>query len=201
MGDSVRLQITLVRNGMTASAQRGEYLGYSIDESLLETERSRIRERYKANLYPPVEIVFTSPLLRCRETVSRIYPQVPVLVRRDLAPMDLGRYEGLNFHQIVSDKQFAQWASAPDLGPLGDGEAPYAFQARCTRGFQLIVDELANKGIAQAAVVAHRGVLESILQRFATPRSYYRNWALEYGGGYRLEYDTLLKCGFVREKI
>lgn len=197
----MRLQIALVRNGMTASAQRGKYLGDTINESLLETERLRIRQRYEVRLYPPAEIVYTSPLLRCRETVSQLYPHVPAFVLGDLAPMDLGRYEGRSFHQIVGDDQFAQWAKAPDLRPLGDGEAPYAFQARCTRVFRQIVDELASKGIAEAAVVAHRGVLESILQRFTTPRSYYKDWALEYGGGYLLEYDTLLKCGFIQRKV
>ena len=62
--------IFLIRHGATPGNLEGRYIGRT-DESLSETGRDEILQHE----YPSVDIVFSSPMRRCRETASLIYPE------------------------------------------------------------------------------------------------------------------------------
>lgn len=66
--ENMVFHIFLIRHGATPGNLEGRYIGRT-DESLSETGRDEILRRQ----YPPVDIVFTSPMRRCLETASLIY--------------------------------------------------------------------------------------------------------------------------------
>lgn len=185
----MELQIDLIRNGLSVSGRSGKKPGLP-DDGLLEESKAALRKKAAAQPQPHTQLVYAAGTLRARQTAGLLYPDIPAVILNKLQPMDLGAYQDMEYRDIAADKQFATWGAQPELGVLGEGESPYAFQARCVRTFRQIVAEMASKGIEQAAVITHRLVITTILQRFCIPRSYYKEWKIAHGEGYLLLFDT-----------
>lgn len=182
----MKLTIALIRNGKT-SGGISEHLSVK-DEPLLEKEKNRLTtDREK---YPVAPIIFTSPLLRCRQTASILYPYTPTILLNQLRSFDAGIFSGKTYGQLVCDKRFIRWAESEQLLQCPEGESLYTFSARCMQGFRMVVSEMNSKGIEIAALVAHSLTINIIMQRFCIPRSIYHNWTTEYGGGYVIEFDS-----------
>ena len=67
---SMTYRIFLIRHGATPGNLEGRYIGRT-DEALSAAGREDILRHQ----YPPVDLVFTSPMRRCRETAALIYPE------------------------------------------------------------------------------------------------------------------------------
>ena len=63
------MRVILIRHSKTAGNLKGRYIG-TTDEPLCE-EGIRLLE---GKTYPAAELVYVSPMKRCRETASLIYP-------------------------------------------------------------------------------------------------------------------------------
>ena len=77
------LKLWLVRHGMTEGNSHQRYIGVT-DEPLCEEGR-KLLEKFT---YPAVQALFVSPLKRCRETASILFPKgeqriVPLLAECD----------------------------------------------------------------------------------------------------------------------
>ena len=66
-------KIHILRHGLTQANLEGRYIGRS-DPPLCEQGRAQIRELVAECEYPSVQHVYTSPLLRARQTAEMIYP-------------------------------------------------------------------------------------------------------------------------------
>ena len=196
----MELTIALIRNGMTKTAKKGCYLG-TLDEPLLEEEKARIQNKAAEGSYPATQLVYTSSMLRCRETARLVYPSIPAIVLKELSPMDLGAFTGRSYNQVILDKQLQGWFSSQEALPPGGGEDLHTFHARCMLAFQEIIKEMEHKQIATAAAFAHRDVIGNILQRYCVPRSYYKDWPTGYGEGYIFAYDVRTSTAKIKGKI
>ena len=190
--------VVLIRHGGTKSGVEGRYVG-TLDEPLLDSAKEEITNKANRGVYPRAEMVFTSAQQRCRETARLIYPMIPSIVMDRLGALDVGACTGRRYHEIAGDEGFAHWADNRQLLPLGQGEPPHLFYTRCMLAFQDIVREAVSKGVKTAAVITHKMVIVSLIQRFCIPRSPYKNWAVPYGNGYLLQYDTILKVARMKE--
>jgi len=179
----------LIRNGETQGEKDGKHLG-PLDEDLSPGGKKELEKRARERIYPDVELVYTGETRRCFQTVETIYPLTPAVLLKELAPFDMGGYNSRTYHSIRVDEQFNRWAEQSDLEPLGGGESPHKFHARCRTAYLQIVEEMLSKGLEIVAVVTHRLVMESILQRFLSPAYKYKNWNIQNGGGYLLSYNT-----------
>lgn len=186
----MKLTMVLIRAGMTRSGREGRQLG-TVDEPLLDQERERLRERAGGGIYPEADLTYVSALYRCRETATLIYPRVPAVVLGNLRALDAGVFEGMTRDEILKDEAFSQWAEPTQLAACPQGEDPYRFRARCAQAFRLVVDEMCSKGFECTAIITHNLVIGTILQRICIPRSAYRNWDIQWGGGYVVEYDSI----------
>ncbi len=192
----MKLNITLIRNGMTNSGKQGKLIG-QYDEMLLEEGAWEIERKAASGLYPAAELVYTSKQLCCRETAGLIYPNVPVVVLNGLENVNLGLYTGKYYHEIAEDKLFNQWVNDRALGPFPGGESPHQATARGLQAFFKISEEMLHKGIGAVSIVTHRIIISSILQRFHIPRSTYADWSVGYGGGYTMQYDNRIMSACV----
>ncbi len=136
--------------------------------------------------------MFSSGLTRCLETARIIYPKLPAVVLKELFAPDLGLFEGKTVPELKETPAFQGWAASAELAVYPGGESPYAFYARALEAFRLISQEMLSKGLMRVAVVSHKAVFLSILQRYHVPRSNYVDWLIPCGGGYLLRYDTFL---------
>lgn len=194
----MKLEIALIRHGQIRPEAR---LTGVNDEPLGEDGKALIQAKSEAGEYPEAPIVFSSRLSRCLETAGIIYRNVPVVVLKELGAPDYGDFDGKAYSELGADKNFAAWSNSVVAAACPNGEEPYAMLSRSAAVFGRIVDEMAAKGLERVAVVTHRMIIQSILNRYIVPRSNYTDWEILPGCGYLLRYDTIDAAVEILNKI
>ena len=179
-------EIILIRHGKTAGNLRGAYIGRT-DESLCPEGRALLLARKEAGEYPPVDRVFTSPLLRCRETAELLYP-LKAAIREGLREMDFGEFEGKSYAELNGNPDYQRWIDLEGTIPFPGGEDPMAFRQRSAEAFRSICRELREK--ERAAVVCHGGTIMAVLSAFSLPYGDFYRWQAANGCGYRFIFDA-----------
>lgn len=177
------MTVYLIRHGETDANVRGAYNG-RLDEPLCERGAAGI----SARAYPHVELLFASPMRRCRETAALIYPGMQPLLLEDLRERDFGDFEGLTFDEIISLEGFADWGRSEKLMPFPNAEDFDAFFIRCDRGFFAAIRACEEQNIKSAAIVCHGGVIRAVLSRNYGGGFY--SWSSENGGGFILRVES-----------
>lgn len=195
----MKLEIALIRHGQTQGA--AERLVGMTNEPLGEAGKRLILKKRESGTYPDAGIVFSSGLSRCYETAGIIYPNLPVVVLKDLRAIDYGDFEGRLMDELATDESFVKWADARGASACPNGEDSYAFQARSIAAFREIIDEIAWKGLTVGSIISHKMVIQEILQRYYVPRSNYTEWEIPHGGGYILCYDTIGSTAEILKRI
>jgi len=183
------LNITFIRNAPTKGGMEGRLLG-RIDEPLTTESENLLRDRAAQGIYPGAQIVFSGGTMRCLQTASAVYPNMPAIILKELAPFDYGDFSGRTYSEIVADKRFTDWMIPGRIPAFPGGEAPHAFTGRCGKALRHIVREALAKNIGHIGVVTHLCVIKTILHRYCVPRSFYCDWHTDYLGGYAALYNT-----------
>lgn len=179
-------QIHLIRHGMTQGNKDGTYVGQS-DIPVTEEGLAQLRQMKAKMTYPEVSAVFVSPLIRCKQTAGIIYPDNTAIVIDDLKEYNFGEWEGKSADELKNDEQFCAWlAGQADAAPPF-GETNAEFTHRVTAAFLKIVEGLFKTDVTEAAIVAHGGVIMTIMSLFALPELPMWEWLCPNGCGYTLE--------------
>ena len=177
--------IHLVRHGAMEGAEKGQYIGH-MDVDLSEQGRRELWDLKEQYDYPEVPVVFSSPLKRCRETASILYPDNEVLILDDLIEYNFGEFEGCTAEDLKDNEDFRAWLSGDKDACPPHGESNQEFATRVAAVFNQLVDGLLKTGITSAAVVTHGGVIMTIMSMFALPEAPMTDWASPNGNGYVL---------------
>ena len=120
--------------------------------------------REMASRLPPVTAVYSSPLLRARQTAAAIGQDVTVI--EDLREMDAGAWDGLTFEEIRLryPELYAARGTNPNLLPPGAED-----HAAGLRRFRAALEKIARECPGDAAVVAHGGVMGQLIQSLGAP--------------------------------
>jgi len=154
----------LIRHGETDANVSGVWQG-STDSPLNERGLAQARALAQriAQEQLPINIIFSSPLRRARQTaemVAQALGDVPIIQDPGLAEYHLGEWEGLSYEQLKDEKRlWAHMAEDPDFIPPG-GESPRQFATRLLQSFQTILQKHAGE---TTAVVGHGGALATAL--------------------------------------
>lgn len=81
--------MAFIRHGETASNRRKSYLGWT-DEPLSE-DGCEMLLRNRKN-YPAADLIFTSPLLRCRQTKEILYKDQPYQIIEKMERNELWQF-------------------------------------------------------------------------------------------------------------
>lgn len=148
----------LLRHGETG--KQGRYIG-STNVPLSETGREQVRGTAKLLRRKNIETIFSSPMLRCRQTCELLEMDCPNVVNHLLQEVDFGLWEGKNFTEIVDDDpaEVDRWVSDPETFCFPGGESIAAFRSRVS-AFKKILDGSDEK---QLLLVAHGGVIRHLL--------------------------------------
>ena len=149
------MRIVLIRHGQTPSNRDRRFLGLT-DEPLTEESCQALA----AHTYPAVDRLFSSPLLRCRQTAAIIYPDLPCRVVEDLREMDFGLFEGKTNSELSGQPFYREWLAAGRADFPG-GETMEAFRGRCLPAFRDSLAELAPE--ESAAFIIHGGVIMALM--------------------------------------
>jgi len=145
--------VVLCRHGESETAAAGVVGG---DAPLTALGRAQAHELAGALATRPLDVCFTSPALRARETAAFALEgrDVPQTVLPELADIDFGRFAGRPL------QEYRAWIAghAPTEAPPG-GESRVATLRRFCRGYRTLLD----RAEAHLLVVAHGLTLSALV--------------------------------------
>ena len=158
------MKLTFIRHGKTQGNLESRYVGRT-DQPLCREGREDLLFRKAVGEYPedPL-VVFVSPLLRCRESASIIFPsamQVPVA---EFTECDFGEFEMKNYEELDGDPIYQKWIDGGGRDPFPNGESMEQMRARALKGFYRVME---RTGGADACFVVHGGTIMAILSQIA----------------------------------
>lgn len=173
------MRLYLIRHGMTFGNTLGRYIG-TTDEPLTEDGRAALEQLS----YPGTELLFASPLLRCRETAEILFPEMEPEIVKGFAECDFGAFENKNYKELDGNGDYQRWIDSNGTLPFPGGESPEAFRKRCVEAFDAVMDICRKKKAGSAACVVHGGTIMSILAEYAVPGEEFYHWQVRNGEGY-----------------
>lgn len=181
-------EILLIRHGTTRGNLEGRYIGRT-DEPLC-AEGIVLAQRTAADM-PRCDRLFTSPLLRCKQTAQLLFPHMRARVIDDLRECDFGRFENRTYDELARDADYRAWLAADCQTRIPGGEQLSEFQKRCCEAF--LHAAAASPAGETAAFVTHGGCIMAILEHYAVPkRAFYE---------YRVQNCACVRCTLTGEEL
>ncbi|MBR0464055.1 MAG: histidine phosphatase family protein [Clostridia bacterium] len=176
------MTVYLIRHGKTAGNLHGRYIGCRTDEPLC-SEGVAFLQRMTP---PQVRRVYTSPMKRCLETASILYPDIEPCVVEDFRECDFGAFEGLNYAELNGRADYQSWIDSGGEAAFPGGEGRASFARRSVRAFEAL-----NlwRGEGDCALVVHGGTIMAVMEAFARPKGAYFDFQIPCGEGYALNED------------
>lgn len=141
----------------------GTFCGHS-DPELNDNGRSQLPGLIKALSSYPIQRVYTSDLLRAKQTAEAIgrHFRAEVCLRRGLREIDFGLWDGLSWGQIeLRDPAMARnWVESYPNVTAPQGEPFGAFQQRVCKEVEFLLAEAPGPYVV---VVTHAGFIRVVL--------------------------------------
>ncbi len=157
--------ILLIRHALTAGNQQKLYIGRT-DQPLCT--KGREQAAALALKLPPCDKVFSSPMLRCLQTATILFPEQNIEVINDLRECDFGIFEGKSADELAAHPAYREWLSTNCKAPIPGGEDVTLFKKRTCEAFAQVVTNLPDNSLN--ALVVHGGSIMAILEGFAAPQ-------------------------------
>ena len=177
------LKIHLIRHGATDANYDGRYIGCKTDLPLAPEGLNELRLLKDDIDYPEIERLYSSPMLRCRQTGAVLYPDFEPVMVEELKEYDFGSFENKTAAELESNPSFIPWTSGRLSAPPG-GEDNSEFIKRICVGFNKIVLDMIEGGLTESAVIMHGGAIMMLLGVSAVPRNKPVEWTADNGRGY-----------------
>lgn len=192
------LRIHLIRHGATDANFKGQYIGCKTDIPLSPEGLNELRLLKENTEYPQVDCVYSSPMLRCRQTAAVLFPDFNAISVENLKEYDFGSFEGKTAAELEGNPYFMPWASGKLSAPP-EGEENSDFIKRLCIGLNQIVLDMLEKGKTDAAVIMHGGAIMMLLGATAVPQHKPVEWTADNGRGYSVRITPSLyhKSGMV----
>lgn len=176
-------QINFIRHGQTEANVQGAYIGVT-DVHLSPKGREQLIKISTEQGYPRTEMLISSPLSRCLETCSAIFPSQNVTLNGAFSECNFGDWEGKTAAQLAGEPKFAEWLSNSEKTPPPNGESGADFTRRVCLGFERLVNSMITSGISSATIVTHGGVIMTLLAVYGIPQAHSYDWRMDCGYGY-----------------
>lgn len=179
-----KIGLVLVRHGAVEGNTEHRYIGRT--DVALSREGRRQLQREKG-AYPSAQYLFSSPMRRCVETAEILYPAQRIIQIPEWMEIDFGRFEGKNYQELQSDKEYQAWIDSGGTLPFPEGESREGFTVRCGLGFDRLCSFLQEQkclekqGCLSVAVV-HGGTIMALLSSFCGGD--YFSYQVKNGEGY-----------------
>lgn len=179
------MKVYLTRHGLTAGNAAKQYIGAGTDIPLSREGIALLKKQ------PPrtAERVYTSDMLRARQTAEILYPAAQRLEYPELREMHFGSFEGKNWQQLQHDADYSAWLQSACMGRCPGGEDREEFIARTSKAF---LDIAANDSSGELHMVVHGGSIMALLSSFAGLDYFTKTppggcWVCRFDGGKYLE--------------
>lgn len=154
-------QFILIRHGETLWNEQKKYQGES-DLSLSQNGKRSIRKLSKAVQQFGVDVLYTSPLKRARQSAAIISSNIGIKPMSDsrLKEMSFGLWEGKISDELISakDKDYLRWLKGRWPSPGGESLGDLRRRVR-----RFVKDCLKNHPGKKIVIVSHGGPLRMII--------------------------------------
>lgn len=176
------MKAILIRHGKTAGNLEGRYIGCRTDESLCAEGRGELAGRQ----LPPVDRVYCSPMIRCLESASILFPNHMPIIVRDFRECDFGDFEGKNYAELNGRADYQAWIDSGGALAFPGGESRAEMERRVSAAFSGIAAQAEN---LTCAFVVHGGTIMAIMAAIAAPARDYFEYQISCGEGFAVEAD------------
>lgn len=173
------------RHGLTKGNLNAQYIGHT-DLPLTTDSISAIKKIKATEHYPKVDAVFSSPLKRCRDSASLMFPENNVIIINDFIEYNFGEFEGLTAEDLKDNDDFKEWIRGDIHSKTPYGESNAEFAQRVCAAFEKVVDGCIKTGTQNIAIVGHAGVLMTLLSCYGLPEAPMAHWQMDAGYGFKL---------------
>lgn len=139
-----------------------------------QEEAGQIREQLNNR---PFDRIYSSPLKRCSQLASRLFPEKIIFPDDRLKELDFGDWEMQSWESVFSSSEGKTWFQDYTLEKCPGGESFADLGSR----LKLFLDELNGFENEQIAIMTHAGVIRALMcllqqktaeQAFNTPLKY-----------------------------
>lgn len=177
-------KIHLIRHGLTEGNLKQQYIGKT-DLPLAGVGVSELMRLKEEVDYPRVDNVYSSPMLRCKQTANILYPAKDVGLVDNLREIDFGEFEGKTAAELEALPSYADWA-AGRISAAPAGEDNTEFAKRLCVGLNEIVRDMMRTNAEHSAVIMHGGAIMMLLTSCAVPRKSMVEWTCPAGSGFTI---------------
>lgn len=163
--------------------RRGAYHIMSLNDSIGEAESAALSQNFKQLLC--VRKVYTSPMLRCRQTAERLFPDIRPIEIPDFREMHFGEFENKNYQEIKHHPAFQRFIDSGGTTRFPDGEPRKDFNERCKNAFLRILEGETEQSIV---CIVHGGTIMSICSALEEKEDDYFCYQAGNGEGYICSY-------------
>ena len=181
----------LIRHGLTDENLQGRYIGHT-DVLLSEDGKKQLAQLKEETVFPPVQALFTSPLKRCKETASILYPENKPIEIEGFIEYNFGFFENKTAEQLEDHPVFPRWLAGERGVEPPFGESNEAFGKRVCETFEKVAEGLMKTGTTEAAIVTHGGVIMAILATYGIPELPMHEWLTPNGCGFTIKINPSL---------
>lgn len=162
-------RVTVLRHGNTRANEEGIYIGRT-DYPLSERGAAELAAKMDTYIYPTVDKVYSSPLLRCTESAEILFPDTEIQVVEDLAEMNFGKFEGKKAMELTGTAEFEAWLKGGvDNSPPG-GESVQDVDVRIYKAICIIFGDMMEHDYQHCAIMTHGGIVSNMLAGFGVPK-------------------------------
>ena len=180
------MELMLIRHGKTKGNLKKRYIGRT-DEALCRQGRDEICQYIQEHRYDDCQnsdLIFASPMLRCRQTAELIFPGRAVFVLPEYRETDFGEFENKNYLELAENVHYRQWIDSNGTLPFPGGESREEVRDRCIAGFHKMLEICDKPQAERVACVVHGGTIMQLLEAYGRPGKSFYDYACENGGGY-----------------
>ncbi len=190
--------VYFIRHGAAKGNLEKRYIGCKTDEPLCDEGIQQVIKLKRSGILPKeedVDILLTSPMLRCRQTLGALYPSVGKNVVEEFRETDFGDFENKNYSDLKDDAYYQEWINSNGNLPFPNGESREETAARMNKAFTCLTAviesaykaSINNKSHTPIVVaVVHGGTIMSLLSQFGYG-SYY-DYQCKNADGYIAEF-------------
>lgn len=178
-------RIAFIRHGMTEANEDGRYIGIT-DLPLSSQGAQALYDKLEKYEYPPAQKVYTSPLKRCKQTVSILQPNRLTVELPELVEMDFGDFENKKISDLMDTEEYKAFIKGGLDNPPPGGESLRDVVNRCYKALQIIISDMMYEGLTNVAVVTHGGIIMNMLSCFGVPKRQPMDYSCDFGEGFEV---------------
>jgi len=157
------MKLVLMRHAATPGNEARRYVGSRTDEPL---SSKGIEQCRRAGAFVQVDKVYTSPMLRARQTAELCFPRAEIVPVPGLEEFDFGDFEGRCPDDMEHDAAYRAWVDSNCEGQCPGGESRDDFARRTKAALAQLLVQAHAHGEDLVVVVAHGGTIMAALDGF-----------------------------------